>query len=363
MSDNQNSLPAGGENAPAVPASVQSTASDPTSVLDAYWEGDPGERPDASAEDDRRTEPAEIETAPEPEGEDGAEIEAAEDNSLEGPEDDASETEPTDASSDDDESGTRMHRLRDGSQVSLSDLKKGYGEFREFREKVIPQVQQRLAQADQIQRAVAAERAQFQQTQAQLAAFLQQAIPPEVGDDLWESDPIEAQRLDRKRTQAIMRFQQANAQNAQMLQRQQQEAAAARQAYMQEQTRLLAAAMPDLRDQAKARAFHDDFQRVAARVGFSPQETSQVYDHRLYKLAQLAIKGMRAEESERTAKATVVQKQQIAAKKVAKAPPVSAPAARQPAAVRENLSARGALERLRKSGSPRDAEDFLSRFE
>jgi hypothetical protein len=329
------------------------------SILDAMGDSDFGKPSEPEGDDGpQEVEEVEIEPAPEPEGDD-AEIPSDDEN--EEPADDAAEPPAKEADTEDDETGTRMHRLRDGTQVSLGDLKKAYDEARGYRQ-AVPQFQQERARLEQERQALVAQQQQFQPVIAQVATILQQQIPPEPDPSLMQSDPIEFFTQKHNRDLALGRLQQVNAAQAEAQQRQAAEAQAQQKAYLQEQQQKLVEAIPVLRDPVKAKAFAADFHEVGAAAGFTAQELGQVYDHRLFKLAELAAIGLKAQREQGKAKEVAQTKAVVAAKKVVDKPPVQAPAARQAAGVREAQAARGAMDRLKKTGSPRDAEDVLSRF-
>lgn len=361
MADTPNPAPAGAGDAPTRPEGM--------SVLDMAWEGDPIRDVDASEEADmpEEAEPAVIEDPETPEGDEGSDDAGEPEDTDEGPEGDASEPEPKDTPSDDDETGTRMHRLRDGTSVSLADLKKGFDRAREF-ERALPQIQQERARFMQERQAFAAQQQQIQPILAQVATVLQSQLPPEpdaalVDPNSAKYDPIEHYHQTLARNQAMARLQQVNQAHQQQMQAAQAQQMQQRQQFLAVEQQRLVEAIPDLRDPEKAKAFNADYQRVGRAVGFNDQELGQVFDHRLFKLAQLAAVGLKAQEAEARAKQDKAQKAQVAARKVAAVPPVTPPAARQSAGVRQDQSSRGALERLRKTGSTADAEAFLSQFE
>jgi len=351
MSDTPNPAPAGAE-APRSPAPT-------VSILDAMGDSDFGKPSEPEGDDvPQEVEEVEIEPAPEPEGDDEAEIPAEDEN--EEPADDAAEPEQTknDASKPD---PNKVYVSRDGTPVAAAELWAGYEKAREY-ERIIPQVQSERARIGQAEQALAAREQQLQPVLAQVATLLQNQIPPEATDELWETDPIAAQMQDRARNKALAQLSQVNAAQAEAQQRQAAQAQAQQQAYLREQQQKLVEAIPVLRDPVKAKAFAADFHEVGQAAGFSAQELGQVYDHRLFKLAELAAIGLKAQREQGKAKEVAQTKAVVAAKKVVDKPPVQAPAARQAAGVREAQAARGAMDRLKKTGSPRDAEDVLSRF-
>lgn len=351
MSDTPNPAPAGAESAPApTPSFEPMNEAKALEQLLALEGGESPEDPEPSAEGEEYTE---TETADEPE--DAPEGDETGETADEEPSDDADEPQPNEAASSDDETGTRMHRLRDGTQVSLGDLKKAYDEARGYRQ-ALPQIQAERARVEQEKQAIAAREQQFQPVIAQVAAILQQQIPPEATDEMWESDPIAAQMQDRERNKALARLAQVNAAQAETQQRQAAEAQAARAAYLQSEQQKLVEALPMLKDPEKAKAFNADYQEVGAYVGFAPEHLARVEDHRLIKLADLAIEGLRARQAAAKAKTVTQTKNAVVAKRVAGKPPVAAPAARVGSNVRQAEVARGAMERLRKNPSNQDAQ-------
>lgn len=351
MSDTPNPAPAGAE-APRSPAPT-------VSILDAMGDGDFGKPSEPEGDDvPQEVEEVEIEAPPEPEGDD-AEIPA--EDQEEDPADDAAEPQPKEAQTDDDETGTRIHRLRDGTQVSLGDLKKAYDEARGYRQ-AIPQFQAERARIEQEKQAIAAQQQQFQPVLAQVASILQQQIPPAPDAALLQSDPIEFHNQRWMHEQAVSQLRAVNAAQAEANQRQAAQSESQRRVYLQDQQQKLVQAIPALREPEKAKAFAAAFHEVGAAAGFTPQELGQVYDHRLFKLAELAMDGQKYRQAQAKTKEVTKTKAVVAAAKVVDKPPVQAPAARQGAGVREAQAARGAMDRLKKTGSPRDAEDVLSRF-
>jgi hypothetical protein len=341
--------PAGSEITPAPAPSFEAmNESAALEQLLALEGGDGVEDQEPSAEGDGNTNTAE-ELAETPEGEEAGEA------ADEEPADDAAEPQTNEAPPEDDETGTRLHRLRDGTQVSLADLKKGFDEARGYRQ-ALPQIQAERARIEQDRQAIVAREQQFQPLIAQVAAILQEQIPPEASDELWQTDPIAAQMQDRERGKALARLAQVNAAQTEAQQRQAAEVEAQRARYLQGEQQKLAQAIPDLRDPVKAKAFADEIHEVGAAVGFTPQDFGQVYDHRLLLLARYAAKGFKAEKAEKSAKAVAKTQTAVVAAKVAGKPPVAAPAARVGTNVRQAEVARGAMDRLRKNPSNTDAQ-------
>lgn len=351
MSDEVNSALAGAETAPV---------SDPMSVLDAVWEGDPGsdtEELEGSEVDD--AEPTEDE-ATELEGEEvEAEEEAGED--AEEPEDDASEPKP-EAEDDDVIHGNKLVVLRDNSKVRVGELKAAYEKVKDY-ERALPQIQQRIQQVALQEQQIAAQTQQFQPVLAQVAEILQNQIPPRPDVSLRVSDPVEYFLQKDAYDTAVAQLREVNTAKAE---HERQNAARQAQALQQQQQQAVhkfVEAHPELKTPEKAQAFIKDFNEAVSFLGFSPQEASQVYDPRLYKAMKYVALGMRAEAEGNKTAVVKTQKVAVAKAKVAAVPPVAKPAARVAPAVKGNAAASNALKLLRETGSKAAADDFLSRFE
>jgi hypothetical protein len=318
----------------------------------------------------QETEPTEDDAAATPEGEEEAEPKEGEES--EDPEDDASEPEPAKTQDDDDETGTRVHRLRDGTQVTLADLKKGFDKAREY-DRVLPQVQQEYQKVQQEKQQFAAQQQQFQAYASHVAQTALGFLPPEPDAALMDEnsgkyDPIAFMQARHRREAAVADFNakfqgvaQAAAQTSQQAQQQ-----AVQQVQQERQTAVqrFFRAYPDLQAPEKGQEFIKDFHAVADAVGYTREERQDIRDPRLYSLTMLAARGLKAMQAEHQQKTVTTQRQSIAAKKVAAAPPVAPPAARQTASARDARAMQGSVERLRKNPSSTQAAlDALAQFE
>lgn len=354
MADTPTPALAGAESAPVQTDAAKS----PEDRLAQLFGSD--EQPADTLEGDKAEDPAEAGTPEdEPEGDEPDEApegeeEPGEPGEDEDPADDAAEPEAT--ADDDNETihGNKFVVLRDNSKVRVGELKQSHERLRELETKVLPQVQQRLTAFQQEQAQFQAQQQQFQPVLAQVAQILQSQIPPAPDRGLLQSDPVEFFIQKDAHEAAVQQLQTVNQANAQAQQRAQQQYTEQLQQTAHQAVVRFVDAQPQLRDPEKGKAFISDYQAVAAHVGFTPQEAAQVYDPRLYRLAQLASVGLKAMQQGKETTAVKTQKQAIAAKKVASAPPVTPPAARQSASTRNESSLRQAKERLRKTGSVQD---------
>lgn len=112
--------------------------------------------------------------------------------------------------------------------------------------------------------------------------------------------------------------------------------------YQEAENRKLAEHFPEMADPAKREGLRKTIQSATDEVGFSVDELRGIADHRFFRLAHLAAKGLQAEKAKQTAR-----------KKSEGVPPVATPKAqKQRAQANKN---RDAMKRLAKSGSIYDA--------
>lgn len=274
---------------------------------------------------------------------------------LSGSDDAESDDEATEAETTGDESfvhGNARTRLRDGTEVTVGELKKLADEAKEFKR----QSSQFAAEKQQIQ-AAAAQNAQQQQlfssTISQAIAALQHALPPEPDPSLRETDPIdyflkkdqrdsklnELNRLEAARNHAAH---QARAEQAQHFQVR----------LKNEQAQLYERA-PDLVDEGKRREFYSDMISTGKNYGFSEDEMNNVHDHRVMMLVKDAI----AYRKLQAAKPKAMEKVKSART------PVSTPAARASSNERVATKHKNLFDRARRTRSVDDVGALLAELE
>ena len=358
MSDSPNPAPAGAGDAPAL-----MTNDDLLKQLESF--GDDGQRDDPAPSEE---EPEEETEQPEPEADDAPEgdDEAAEEDGSEdeGPADDAAEPEPKEAPEKESQADAKKFRLRDGTEVQLGDLKKGFDRAREF-DQVLPKIQREFQEFQQAKQQFEVKKQEFDTLQQSVARRALASLPPEP-DPAWMDqnsghyDPMRFLEDRHKREVAIASFNQEFAGVAQAqqeaAQKAQQEAGQRTQTLRQNAVQQFFGAHPELQAPEKGQAFVRDFHKVADVVGYSREERADVLDPRLYRLTYLAARGLEAMQAGQQQKAVTTQQKSIAAKKVAAAPPVAAPAARQSAASRDARVLQASVERLRKNPSSTEAQ-------
>lgn len=248
--------------------------------------------------------------------------------------------------------GNARTRLRDGTEVTVGELKKLADEAKEFKRRE----SEFTAEKQQIQ-AAAAQNAQQQQlfanTISQAIVALQHAIPPEPDPSLRDTDPIdyflkkdqrdsklaELNRLEAARNHAAH---QARAEQAQHFQ-----------ARLKTEQAQLYERAPDLVDEGKRREFYSDMISTGKNYGFSEEEMNNVHDHRVMMLVKDAI----AYRKLQAAKPRAMEKAKSART------PVSTPAARASSNERIATKHKNLFDRARKTRSVDDVGALLAELE
>jgi len=165
--------------------------------------------------------------------------------------------------------------------VTLEELQKGYSRTQDYTRKT-QQIAEVRKQVEQETQAVRAERAQYAQLLGALSEQVQQALIPQVDmDRLKHEDPIEWVKLkevirdNQEKAIAI----QAEQQRLQYVA--QQEHIQNLQANLAEEQKALVSAIPEWKDPTKAAAEKKMLLEFGQKMGFKPQELSQIYDHRV----------------------------------------------------------------------------------
>jgi hypothetical protein len=239
--------------------------------------------------------------------------------------------------------GNAKTRLRDGSEITVGELKKLADEAKEFK--------RRDSEFAAIQRDVQAKAAQVAQQEQLFAATIQQAIaalqhtlPPEPDPKLRETDPIDYfLKKDQRDSKMAELHRLQSAQQYAAAQAQAQQAQQFQTVLKNEQTKLYEQA-PDLADEGKRRTFYGDLISAGKHYGFSDDEMNSIHDHRVMLMAKDAI----AYRKLQAAKPKAVEKAKAAT-------PVSKPAARVSSNERVSAQLRAKFERARKT---RSIDDF-----
>lgn len=169
--------------------------------------------------------------------------------------------------------GNMRTRLRDGTVTTVGELKKAFGELQELK-RLQPEITTARQEIEQTKAHLSQRQQQLEQVLPIAVQAIQSAVPPEPPDELWDTDPIEAGRLQRLHDRA-------KRQRDELVGQAQQAQAEAFQAYVREQQSKLLGKAPELRDPEKAKAFYGDYIAVAEELGFSREEADATHDHRL----------------------------------------------------------------------------------
>lgn len=274
-----------------------------------------GDDDQAKSEDDASTEPNETEEA---------------------------EAEPTE---------TEVERLRDGSTTSRKEMKEAV----EFRRNFERHKTEFESQRSEFGKHVAQIRSQEQflsQILPVAIAVASKNLPPEPDPQLLKTDPFAHYEQTQLRNAAVAELQQLHqAANGRMQELSEQKQKAQTE-YKREQNRLLGEKMPELKDETYRKTFEADVVKLGRDAGYSDAEIADIVDHRLFPVLKKAI----AYDKLMAAKPKVEAKAK-------EAPPVVAPKPRMTSAQRDAQERRDQLNRLRRTGSARDAEAILAQFD
>jgi len=166
-------------------------------------------------------------------------------------------------------------------EVTLDELQKGYSRTQDYTRKTQQVAEARKAAEAELQ-AVRAEREQYAQLLVALDQQVKAAAEPQIDwDRLYKEDPIEyvrqreVMRENKEKAAAIQAERQRLAEIAQQEQMQQ------LQAVKEKEAQALLEAIPSWKDPAKAKAEKAMLVEFGQRMGFTPQELGNIYDHRV----------------------------------------------------------------------------------
>jgi len=166
-------------------------------------------------------------------------------------------------------------------EVTLDELQKGYSRTQDYTRKTQQVAEARKAAEAELQ-AVRAEREQYAQLLGALSEQVKVAAEPQIDwDRLYREDPIEyvrqreVMRENKEKAAAIQAEQQRLAEIAQQEQMQRFQAVKAKEA------QALIEAIPSWKDPAKAKAEKAMLVELGQKMGFTPEELGNIYDHRV----------------------------------------------------------------------------------
>jgi hypothetical protein len=249
--------------------------------------------------------------------------------------------------------GNTKTRLRDGSEITVGELKKLADEAKEYKRReadfarIQQQVQARAMQTAQQERL-------FSQAITQAIQAVQATLPPEPDPRLRQTDPIDYFLRKDARQQKLMEIQ--NLQQAQQYSAQQASAQRAQdyQERLKAEQSLLYERAPELSDEGKRREFYNDLVSAGKSYGFSEDEINDVQDHRVMLMIQDALRYRKLQ----AAKPKVMEKT-----KDAKKPPVAQPAPRQSSNERIATKHAKLFERAKRTRSVDDVGALLAELD
>jgi hypothetical protein len=243
-------------------------------------------------------------------------------------------------------------RLRDGTTITVAELKRGYGREADYTRKTQDLAEQK--KTFESRQAQLSQHEQFFTEAAEHAIRVARAFMPKPPDaSLRESDPVEyfLQKDRYDRAEAHVRTLE-NARKAQADRAAHEEGQLIRD-HLAGQQKLLLDKVPEFRSEKARRAFWDEALAVGqAHYGYSAEEMSHVHDHRLMMVLRDALAYRRLQASKPKAEA-----------KVKEAPPVAQPAKRPTRNEREAQRFNEQVGRLRTTGDFDTAVSILSRFD
>jgi len=170
--------------------------------------------------------------------------------------------------------------------VTLDELRNGYSRDADYRQKT----EELSHQRKQFQSESEKQRQDYSQKLNELnqrLAVAQQDLNAEINsadlDKLYDEDPTEAARLERK----LKKKQDALNQSLQQTQAEQKQQF---ESYLKDQQRKLVSKMPEFSDPSKASNLKANMKSTLNNYGFNDQEVAQVYDHRIVMLVNDAMK-------------------------------------------------------------------------
>lgn len=166
-------------------------------------------------------------------------------------------------------------------EVTLDELQKGYSRTQDYTRKT-QQVAEMRKQTEAQLAAIRAEREQYAQLLGALSEQVKAAAEPQIDwDRLYQEDPIEyvrqreVMRENREKAAAIQAEQQRLAEISQQEQMQK------LQTHKAKESQALLEAIPTWKDPAKAKAEKAMLIEFGQKMGFTPQELGNIYDHRV----------------------------------------------------------------------------------
>jgi len=232
-------------------------------------------------------------------------------------------------------------------EVDLEELKAGYQKDADYRRKTeeIALERKELAfEKERLAKAMSSKMEDLNSLVLTLNAEVNSDINAKELDRLWDEDPTEAARIDRK-----IRRRRETLSQAQKKLRENQEAQF--QEILKEEQKKVAVKFPELQDPVKGNSLKTGMVNYLLSKGFSDRDVNAVYDSRMF---EVIVDGMKYQDNKKL-KPTLVNKKVKPSKVIRSGVKTT----------KEEINQQSRLDKIRtlkKSGSPKDATDLLMRY-
>ena len=232
-------------------------------------------------------------------------------------------------------------------EVDLEELKAGYqkdADYRRKTEEVALEKRELLTEKDRLAKQYSTKLDDLNSLVLTLNAEVNNDINAKELDRLWDEDPTEAAKIDRK----IRRRRETLSQAQKKLKDHQQ---AQFQEVLKEEQKKVAMKFPELQDPVKGNSLRTDMVNYLLKKGFSEKDVSSVYDSRMF---DVIVDGMKYQDNKKL-KPTLVNKK-------VKPSRVVRSGVKTTKADENSQNRLNRIKTLKKSGSPKDATDLLMRY-
>jgi len=233
-------------------------------------------------------------------------------------------------------------------EVDLEELKAGYqkdADYRRKTEEIAIERRQLQSESDRLKNEYSTKMNDLNNLTATLNAELNSELNSKELDKLYDEDPTEAAKLERK----LRRRRESLQQSQQKLKRHQEQEF---QKILTEEQRKVAIKHPEIADPIKGATVKTNMRNYLVQRGFSDQEISGIYDSRMF---DVVMDGMKFLNTAKPVKTNF-------AKKIVKPTKVVKPGVKSTKDEKDNKSRLSQLRTLKKSGNTKDAVDLLKGY-
>ena len=249
------------------------------------------------------------------------------------------------------EQTTNLHQVTVNGEkidVDLEELKAGYqkdADYRRKTEEIAIEKRQLQSESDRLKNEYSTKMDDLNSLTATLNAELNSELNSKELDKLYEEDPTEAAKLERK----LRRRREGLQQSQQKLKRHQEQEF---QKILTEEQRKVAIKHPEIADPLKGATVKTNMRNYLFQRGFSDQEISGIYDSRMF---DVVMDGMKFLNSARPVKTNF-------AKKIVKPSQVVKPGVKSTKDEKDSKSRLAQIKTLKKSGNTKDAVNLLKGY-